>query len=130
LFFLCPAKDSYVVCRFVFRMLYMIEILTTMYNCFFFVLPKTVMLCATATVCERQAACFKTNSRQRQEIFLFFRLSIPSLNHRETSSCVFFLKLLCRVHLAKLIHMCRAVTFTHLNVQKDSFTAAAMEQRR
>jgi hypothetical protein len=39
-------------------------------------------------------------------------------------------KLLYRVHLALLIHMCGAVTSTPLNVQKDSFTAAIVAQRR
>jgi len=50
-------------------MLYMIEILTTMYNCFFFVLPKTVMLYATATVCEQQAACYKDEFQTKARNF-------------------------------------------------------------
>jgi hypothetical protein len=39
-------------------------------------------------------------------------------------------KLLYRVHLVLLIHMCGAVTSMSLNVQKDSFAVAIVAQRR
>ena len=40
------------------------------------------------------------------------------------------MKLFSRVHRTLLVHMCGAVTYTPLNVHKDSFTAAIVAQRR